>query len=879
LLSSFEPPALFDDDLLAHVPGSRRARYLFIGGPRSGTYLHVDPLCTAAWNACTGGMKRWCFLPPHTDLHALGLAHFVQGRRQSHSKWFSSVYPRLRAAADRGELRMLECIQRRGDVVYVPAGWHHTVINLELSVAFSQNFISAAALPSLWPELQRNHAAFAATLRDLLTHARPDVAAALTPHARQDGGDPTDVAVPSPSSAHAPPSTADVSSSPLATALPVPPYAAPPAAAATPVPPLPAASDFEGADLPLLWRRAPAAAFGPRPGCTLLERQSGTAAPVGRSLLFVEEAWLAHLVKSRPSAVSIVAAGSAAPLLAYHTQLAALAALSRARGARLTLLRDARGGECETRALQEALLEHGMRFDAEMSSDEWSVRTSTSVLEAERYSGEPQPSSSSASGEQDWCTWAVLRADRRLATASAALALLPMPPLVCAQPRADAGAGIGLVCSRGVSAGEVLLELPLELCALAPPGADGEEAEAVLRDQLLGCGRATQPACVDRGVRPLRDYFKAMAPLERIAVSDIGCWAAFSPEAAARASGAIALQRANVWYAGAMHARERSPYPVDGAAGCEGGGSAHCAGAAPAEDCLVDEWLWASLVARRCCRVVRDVGAEASGGEEDDEESCSRRMLCPVADLAAHDSMAPNAALELHPSGCACSGCAGKGHAGGCVRLVARFAIAAGDSVSITYDPEADFVDLFEQHGMFDPTSNVHTAEVVPRGGLADALRPFAAGGGADGLPKESGAGAAADSVWRARLIASLAAIGCDAPTGAWWVPDHQPLACPLLGAFRATLASRAEMDAMRRASPDEPPHALLLMQPIEREAEARSLFGSVIRQHLSGFSTSLEQDLADADAGARLGGEAAAAALRFVTFEKLLLHDVLRAL
>ena len=60
LLDDFAPPPPFSDDLFRYVPGSRSARYWFCGGPRSGTFLHADPLCTAAWNAVTCGAKRWC---------------------------------------------------------------------------------------------------------------------------------------------------------------------------------------------------------------------------------------------------------------------------------------------------------------------------------------------------------------------------------------------------------------------------------------------------------------------------------------------------------------------------------------------------------------------------------------------------------------------------------------------------------------------------------------------------------------------------------------------------------------------------------------------------------------------------------------------------
>ena len=79
LLQDYAPPTLFDDDLLSQVPGSKRARYWLVGGERSGTALHADPLCSSAWNACACGRKLWAFLPPDADLAAAGLRTRAQG--------------------------------------------------------------------------------------------------------------------------------------------------------------------------------------------------------------------------------------------------------------------------------------------------------------------------------------------------------------------------------------------------------------------------------------------------------------------------------------------------------------------------------------------------------------------------------------------------------------------------------------------------------------------------------------------------------------------------------------------------------------------------------------------------------------------------------
>jgi hypothetical protein len=89
LLQDYAPPTLFDDDLRSQVPGSKRARYWLVGGERSGTALHADPLCSSAWNACAFGRKLWAFLPPDADLAAAGLRTRAQGGERRPAVWFT----------------------------------------------------------------------------------------------------------------------------------------------------------------------------------------------------------------------------------------------------------------------------------------------------------------------------------------------------------------------------------------------------------------------------------------------------------------------------------------------------------------------------------------------------------------------------------------------------------------------------------------------------------------------------------------------------------------------------------------------------------------------------------------------------------------------
>lgn len=146
LLDGYEVPPYFREDLLALGAGPARRpdfRWLLIGPARSGSTMHKDPNHTSAWNACVRGAKKWIFFPP--DARPPGV-HADEDEEQvtvplSVAEWFSEFYD------DAQRLRPIECVQRPGDVVFVPAQWWHSVYNLEDSVAVTQNYASRSSLP------------------------------------------------------------------------------------------------------------------------------------------------------------------------------------------------------------------------------------------------------------------------------------------------------------------------------------------------------------------------------------------------------------------------------------------------------------------------------------------------------------------------------------------------------------------------------------------------------------------------------------------------------------------------------------------------------------------------------------------------------------
>ena len=133
---AYDVPRFLSEDAFARANVDERPpwRWLLLGGPRSGTGVHVDPLHTHAWVYLVQGLKRWIFLPSdlsRDELRALGV-----GEPQLPSaQWFARY--RDKAAALPGTV---ELVQRPGELVYVPAGRPHAVLNLEWSYALTHNY-------------------------------------------------------------------------------------------------------------------------------------------------------------------------------------------------------------------------------------------------------------------------------------------------------------------------------------------------------------------------------------------------------------------------------------------------------------------------------------------------------------------------------------------------------------------------------------------------------------------------------------------------------------------------------------------------------------------------------------------------------------------
>jgi len=140
--ADYWPPTCFGSDLFS-VLGEQRPdhRWLIIGPERSGSTFHKDPNATSAWNAVLKGRKYWIMFPSSRSLPPPPGVYISEDQSEvtsplSIAEWLLGFHAEARQTPG-----CIEGICNEGEVLYVPSGWYHLVLNLEPSIAITQNFI------------------------------------------------------------------------------------------------------------------------------------------------------------------------------------------------------------------------------------------------------------------------------------------------------------------------------------------------------------------------------------------------------------------------------------------------------------------------------------------------------------------------------------------------------------------------------------------------------------------------------------------------------------------------------------------------------------------------------------------------------------------
>ncbi|KAH8815096.1 putative F-box and JmjC domain protein [Xylogone sp. PMI_703] len=144
---SYWPPECFGEDLFA-VLGDNRPddKWLIIGPARSGSTYHKDPNATSAWNAVLRGSKYWIMFPSGRNIPPPPGVFVSEDQSEvtsplSIAEWLLEFH-----AAARNTPGCIEAVCMEGEVLHVPSGWWHLVVNLDTSIAITQNFVPRSHL-------------------------------------------------------------------------------------------------------------------------------------------------------------------------------------------------------------------------------------------------------------------------------------------------------------------------------------------------------------------------------------------------------------------------------------------------------------------------------------------------------------------------------------------------------------------------------------------------------------------------------------------------------------------------------------------------------------------------------------------------------------
>ncbi len=178
-LKDFQVPHIFSEDLF-HMIGEKRRppyRWVLVGPERSGTTIHIDPLGTSAWNTLVRGRKLWALFPPHLSKDVVkGRKYKLKGKDDEAVDWFLDILPRMLNAQPELKQHLTIYIQTPGETIYVPSNWWHAVINLDDTVAVTQNFSSTGNFNVVWRETRSGRKRMAEKWLSELDKRRPDLA-------------------------------------------------------------------------------------------------------------------------------------------------------------------------------------------------------------------------------------------------------------------------------------------------------------------------------------------------------------------------------------------------------------------------------------------------------------------------------------------------------------------------------------------------------------------------------------------------------------------------------------------------------------------------------------------------------------------------------
>ena len=110
-------------------------RFVYIGPQGSWTPLHCDVFGSYSWSANICGEKMWLFLPPGDEV----CFEDINGKLAPDITHINNndLYPRSHESK-----QPIRVVQSAGEIIFVPSGWHHQVLNMKDTISINHNWFN-----------------------------------------------------------------------------------------------------------------------------------------------------------------------------------------------------------------------------------------------------------------------------------------------------------------------------------------------------------------------------------------------------------------------------------------------------------------------------------------------------------------------------------------------------------------------------------------------------------------------------------------------------------------------------------------------------------------------------------------------------------------
>lgn len=102
----------------------------------------------------THGVKRWVLFDPKEQKQIVKGKHVIKkGEDDDAIRYFDFILPRIKQTYP--DLKVYEGLQHPGSLIFVPGDWWHGVLNLEDTVAVTQNYCGPDNFDVIWSRTRR----------------------------------------------------------------------------------------------------------------------------------------------------------------------------------------------------------------------------------------------------------------------------------------------------------------------------------------------------------------------------------------------------------------------------------------------------------------------------------------------------------------------------------------------------------------------------------------------------------------------------------------------------------------------------------------------------------------------------------------------------